>query len=81
MSIHLNEDREAELLACILSNLDPQEDRRNADAIICDLIEAGLCDAYSGPEAQEAWQQIKDIWDSEKDEVNEIVIDAYKGIS
>lgn len=58
---HLVTKREADLLAAILSNLNPAEDAGIADAILCDLIDLGLSDAWRGPAVFKLWLKLDDL--------------------
>lgn len=49
-------EQEVVLLWTVLEPLDPAEDARKADMIICGLIDLGLVDMDRAPVAQQAWQ-------------------------
>ena len=53
----LTTEREADLLASVLSGLNAHNssDKNAADTILCELIERGLADADRGPAAFQAW--------------------------
>lgn len=54
-SWYLIDEKEAESIAVILSNLTYPEHRGVADNIVSDLIESGLCNPEGGPRAYSAW--------------------------
>lgn len=67
-------DQEITLLWAVLENLHAQDDRSNADGIICGLIEMDLVDMDRAPVAQQAWN---DEWDG-FDVTRDFVAKHYK---
>lgn len=58
--MQISNSEEAYIVTSILDNLDPEEHSGVADAIIGNLIEAGLLSADVAPQALVAWQNEPD---------------------
>lgn len=70
--MNLNPTEEANVLLAVLDNLDPDRDARLADRIVASLIETGLLDARTAPEALRIWAVSED-----RDEIENDILAIY----